>query len=97
MTIDINLVKKYLRIDDGYTDEDDLIQLMVNNAITYIENAGVIIDETNTKQVQLAQLLVLVLVSDWYENRTLTTDTTSNRTSEKVRDIVQSILFQLKY
>ncbi|ERM91896.1 DNA packaging protein [Caldanaerobacter subterraneus subsp. yonseiensis KB-1] len=93
MVIDLNLVKKYLRIDDGYTDEDDLIQLMVNNAITYMENAGVIIDETNEKQVQLAQLLVLVLVSDWYENRTLMTD----KTSEKVRDIVQSILFQLKY
>jgi uncharacterized phage protein (predicted DNA packaging) len=93
MTIDLNLVKKYLRIDDGYTEEDDLIQMFINNAITYIENAGVIIDETNAKQVQLAQLLVLVLVSDWYENRALTTD----KTSEKVRDIVQSILFQLKY
>jgi uncharacterized phage protein (predicted DNA packaging) len=93
MTIDLNLVKKYLRIDDGYTDEDDLIQMFINNAITYMENAGVIIDETNTKQIQLAQLLVLVLVSDWYENRALTTD----KTSEKVRDIVQSILFQLKY
>jgi uncharacterized phage protein (predicted DNA packaging) len=93
MTIDLNLVKKYLRIDDGYTEEDDLIQMFINNAITYMENAGVIIDETNTKQIQLAQLLVLVLVSDWYENRALTTD----KTSEKVRDIVQSILFQLKY
>jgi uncharacterized phage protein (predicted DNA packaging) len=93
MTVDLNLVKKYLRIDDGYTDEDDLIQMFINNAITYMENAGVIIDETNTKQIQLAQLLVLVLVSDWYENRALTTD----KTSEKVRDIVQSILFQLKY
>jgi len=93
MTVDLNLVKKYLRIDDGYTDEDDLIQMFINNAITYMENAGVIIDETNAKQVQLAQLLVLVLVSDWYENRALTTD----KTSEKVRDIVQSILFQLKY
>jgi uncharacterized phage protein (predicted DNA packaging) len=93
MTTDLNLVKKYLRIDDGYTEEDDLIQMFINNAITYIQNAGVIIDETNTKQIQLAQLLVLVLVSDWYENRALTTD----KTSEKVRDIVQSILFQLKY
>ncbi|MDI3477482.1 MAG: hypothetical protein PWQ59_1007 [Thermoanaerobacterium sp.] len=93
MIVDLNLVKKYLRIDDGYTDEDDLIQMFINNAITYMENAGVIIDETNAKQVQLAQLLVLVLVSDWYENRALTTD----KTSEKVRDIVQSILFQLKY
>jgi uncharacterized phage protein (predicted DNA packaging) len=93
MTVDLNLVKKYLRIDDGYTEEDDLIQMFINNAITYMENAGVIIDETNTKQIQLAQLLVLVLVSDWYENRALTTD----KTSEKVRDIVQSILFQLKY
>lgn len=93
MTIDLNLVKKYLRIDDGYTEEDDLIQMFINNAITYIQNAGVVIDETNIKQVQLAQLLVLVLVSDWYENRALTTD----KTSEKVRDIIQSILFQLKY
>jgi uncharacterized phage protein (predicted DNA packaging) len=93
MIVDLNLVKKYLRIDDGYTDEDDLIQMFINNAITYMENAGVVIDETNIKQVQLAQLLVLVLVSDWYENRALTTD----KTSEKVRDIIQSILFQLKY
>ena len=93
MTTDLNLVKKYLRIDDGYTEEDDLIQMFINNAITYMENAGVVIDETNIKQVQLAQLLVLVLVSDWYENRALTTD----KTSEKVRDIIQSILFQLKY
>lgn len=92
MTIDINLIKKYLRIDDGYTDEDDLIQMMINNALTYIQNAGVTIDETNANQVALAQLVVAILVSDWYENRNLTTTT-----SEKIRDIVSSMINQLKY
>lgn len=92
MTIDINLIKKYLRIDDGYTEEDDLIQMMINNALTYIQNAGVLIDETNTSQVALAQLVVAILVSDWYENRNLTTTT-----SEKIRDIVSSMINQLKY
>lgn len=92
MTVDINLIKKYLRIDDGYTEEDDLIQMMINNALTYIQNAGVVIDETNINQVALAQLVVAILVSDWYENRNLTTTT-----SEKIRDIVSSMINQLKY
>ncbi|MGJ7044646.1 head-tail connector protein [Thermoanaerobacterium thermosulfurigenes] len=93
MTVDINLIKKYLRIDDGYTEEDDIIQLLINNALTYLENAGVVIDETNTNQVELAKLIIAILVSDWYENRELTT----SNTSEKIRDIVSSMIMQLKY
>lgn len=91
MIITLEEVKSYLRLDD-YTEDDALIQLMIDNAEIYINNF-VAIDETNENMLKQAKLLVLVLVSDMYENREMM----ANKVSEKVRYTVQSIINQLMY
>ncbi|WP_432408635.1 head-tail connector protein [Wukongibacter sp. M2B1] len=92
MLVTLEEVKLYLRLETDYDGEDTILTLMINNAEAYIENAGIIIDETNAKQVNLAKLLALVLITDFYENRELT-----GKSSEKVRYIVQSMIAQLQY
>lgn len=91
MIITLEEVKNYLRLDD-YTEDDVLLQLMIDNAEIYINNF-VTIDETNVNMIKQAKLLVLVIVSDMYENRQLIAD----KVSEKVRYSVQSIINQLSY
>lgn len=87
MILTIDEVKEFLRIDGN--EEDVLLQTLINAAEESLFNAtGNTFDSTN----ELAKLYCLVLVSDWFENRELT-----DKTSEKVRFIVQSILTQLKH
>lgn len=91
MIITLEEVKNYLRLDD-YTEDDILLQLMIDNAEIYINNF-VTIDTTNENMLKQAKLLVLVLVTDMYENRQMVAD----KVSEKVRYTVQSIINQLSY
>lgn len=61
-------VKLWLRLEQGDTTEDALIQALIDTATEYIRNAvpaGMAFDTNPT-----AQLLARVLVADWYENRT---------------------------
>lgn len=92
MIIDLSLAKKYLRIEDTYIEEDDILTIMIDNAEVYIENAVGAIDSNNPKMLNQAKLLALVLVTDFYENRELT-----GKVSEKVRFTINSIITQLNY
>lgn len=79
--------KKWLRVDD---DEDNIIEIIIGAAETYLHNAvEVEFDENN----QLAKLYCLVLCADWYENR----DLIGQQPSDKVRFTIQSIMTQLQY
>ncbi len=79
-------VKQFLRIDT--TDDDTLLDTFIKASEEYLFNAtGKTFDSTNN----LAKLFCMVLVSDWYDNRSLTT------TSDKTRKIVDSMLIQLTY
>lgn len=93
--IQINDVKEYLRIDND--EENGLLNILIKNAETYIENGANAIDTDNPKMVAQAQLIGLVLISDYYENRELFSRGKSSEPSEKVRYIVQSMLNQLRY
>lgn len=87
MIIELAETKEYLRV--SHNDEDNTIQLLINAAEKYLFNAtGNQFDSTN----ELAKLLCLVLVTDWYENREM-----MGRVSEKIRPTVESILAQLTY
>lgn len=78
--------KKFLRVDTN--DDDALITTLIDASETYLYNStGKNFDSTNN----LAKLFCMVLVSDWYDNRSLTT------TSEKTRRIIDSMLVQLAY
>lgn len=95
MIVDLNTVKKYLRIDLDYILEDDILNLLIENAELYIKDA-VTYDETNINLVKKAQLLALVLIADWYENRNFAYESNFKNVSDKVKYTVRSLITQMQ-
>ncbi|MFG3614378.1 head-tail connector protein [Rummeliibacillus stabekisii] len=65
----LNLVKRYLRIDGTY--DDELIQLMIDGAKEYIQtylNKKFVVFEDIPAEFTLA---ALNLLAEWYEHRTI--------------------------
>lgn len=88
MLITLKETKEYLRVDGD--EEDTLITSLIAAAQEYLKNAtGKTFDNTN----ELARLFCLVLVVDWYENRTLS----AGKVGEKIRRVIDSMLAQLNY
>ncbi|KHO36863.1 phage gp6-like head-tail connector protein [Clostridium tetani] len=83
-------VKEYVRIDGN--EEDNTLKLLIRNAELYIEDASKSIDEMSDRTKEKAKLLALVLISDWYDNRSM-----NMKTSEKARYTVRSLLTQIRY
>ncbi len=89
MIVTLSDVKTYLRLDQDATEEEALLQLLINAAESYLKNAtGIQFDGTN----DLAKILCLVLITDWYEHREMV-----GKVSEQVRFTISSILTQLQY
>lgn len=89
MIVTLAEVKTWLKVD--HSEEDSDIQLLIDSAELYIQNAtGKVFDSSNA----LARLYCRVLISDWFENRGLMVD---GKTSDKVRFTLQSIMMQLQY
>jgi uncharacterized phage protein (predicted DNA packaging) len=87
LIISLDEAKEWLRIE--HNDEDNILQMLIKSAETYLQNAtGNTFDNTNN----LAKLFCLVLVTDWYENREMV-----GKASEKVRQTVESMLAQLSH
>lgn len=62
----MSLVKQFLRLDEQYNYEDELLGHFISTAENYIENAtGKEFDEEDN----LHRQILLLLVSNWYENR----------------------------
>ncbi|MFA1819008.1 head-tail connector protein [Virgibacillus oceani] len=60
------LVKQFLRLDEHYDYEDELLLHLIETAKEYIKNAtGQQFDE----EINIHQQIVLLLVTNWYENR----------------------------
>lgn len=96
MLVSLQEAKEYLKLDD-YDEEDNLINLFIQNAEIYIEDAIKPIEEMGEKSKAKAKLIALVLISDFYENRSLNMSLgKSMGVSEKVRFTVQSMIFQLQ-
>lgn len=82
-------VKTWLRLEQGDTTEDTLLQSLILTAEEYIRNAvpaGMAFD-TN----QIARLLGMVLVADWYENREAI-----GQVREELRPTVRALVTQLQ-
>ena len=90
--ITLEEAKQYLRLDLESNDEDLVLQLMIDNAELYIEDAVGSIPTANEKAMKKAKLLSMILVADFYENREI-----SKKTSDKLAYTVRSILIQLEY
>ena len=83
MTLDV--VKKYLRIDDD--EDDDIIQIMMSAAEQYIIDSVGEYDSENPK----ANLLYLAVMQDMYDNRKLIADAPQN-----LSRVMGSITLQLQ-
>lgn len=91
MIVTLNEVKKHIRVELDYTEEDDYIQLLADSAEKYLYNAtSKVFDSSNN----LAKLYICCLCDDWYNNRGYME---CNKVTARVRFTLQSMLTQLKY
>lgn len=62
----LSLVKQYLRVDEGYTYEDDLINHLIETAEEYLYEAT---GREFDKKIKTHKQIIVLLVTSWYENR----------------------------
>lgn len=87
MIVTLEETKLWLRVDG--TEEDVLIQTLINTAELYLKGAtGITYDSSS----ELAKLFCFALVSDWYENREYI-----GKETDRTRFTLQTILMQLTY
>lgn len=92
--LNVDTAKQWLRFEDTYTDEDTIIGLLCKNAEIYIKRGiGEHYNLTEENRMQ-AQLIAMILVTNWYENR----DVTGNveHITEKARKTVDGLMLQLR-
>lgn len=91
--MELSVIKEYLKID--FDDDDRLLEMLLGAARRYVFDAvGYQPDESDER----VKLLLLVLISDWYEHREYMEITTKTQSiSQKVRYTVRSIVLQLQY
>lgn len=87
MILKADEAKRYLRLDEDYTDEDTDITALVMAAEGYLKNAGCTLKDGD----ELAKLAIKMLVVHWYENREPTGE------ANKLAYGLQSLITQLQY
>lgn len=80
-------VKEYLKID--FDDDDTFLGLLIGAAREYVVEAVGECDETKAR----VKLLMLVLIADMYEKRTMTVS--GDNSNSKTQYIIRSIINQL--
>lgn len=85
--MEIEELKLYLKVDDS--EDDELILALQKSAEEYLENAGISKDYSR----ELYKLAVKLLISNWYENRTVE----SSKSATKLSYSLDNIITQLKY
>lgn len=86
--LDLEEVKNYLRIENDFTEDDELLKSLIIAAEDYLYNQT----GKRFKNNSLAKIYCLFLISDWYENRAAT-----ESGSEKIRFTLDNIVAQLTY
>lgn len=81
-------LKLFLKIDDY--EEDNLVQALQLSAEEYLSNSGIKKDYSK----ELYKLAIKILVSHWYENRSVET---VGKNVTKIAFGLDTILIQLKY
>lgn len=91
MILTLEEIKSFLKLEEDFTEDDNLIKSLMIAAEEYIKNAtGIAFDNTN----QLAKLAVTLLVSHWYENRNIVIVGTI---SKELEFSLKTIMTQLTY
>lgn len=63
--VTIGKIKQYMRLDEDLTDDDAMIQDLMNSAIEYIQNStGKIYKDSH-----IYDMAIIQLVTHWYDNR----------------------------
>lgn len=89
-------VKKYLRTD--YDEDDTQIQLLIATAETYLEDSvddfkEKLLRDVEDKFKNKAKLVMLTLITNWYDNR----DFTELKVDERVRYTINSLIQQMNH
>ena len=83
---ELETVKNYLRIDSDLTEDDILLNELINASHTYIENS------TNKKfdcNNELMLMLSKLLVAHWYTNRNILSKSTTIEKSNPFNKLVK--------
>ncbi len=96
MIIDLQEAKEWLRAD--YDDDDSQILLLIDTAETYLRDAIddfdiKLINDTDGRFKNKAKLIMLVLITNWYDNR----EFTELDVDEKTRYTIHSLIQQMKH
>lgn len=89
-TLDLAFCKSYMRIDEDFTEDDELIQLYLQSAKQYV------LQYTEMTPVELDQLgfvciVVLKMVSDFHSNKSAYTQGKAN-----IDPMVESLLSKIR-
>lgn len=88
MIVSLDEVKTYLHLEQDYTEEDNLLQMLILGGQEYIKNAtGQVLQNTNS----LTKLACLIWITDRYENRS------SADLTIKAQNALSYIITQLQY
>lgn len=91
MIVTLEEVKEHLKLEEDYIEEDDYFKILIKASEKHLKFiTGKKFDSTN----ELAKIICLVIVADWYQNRSLMEE---GKNSSKVRLTINSILTQLEY
>lgn len=90
-TIDVAFCKSYMRIDEDFTEDDQLIELYLQSAKQYI------LQYTEMTPVQLDKIgfvciVILKLVSDFHSNKSIYT-----QGKAQIDPMVESLLAKLRH
>ena len=83
--MDLNTVKNFLRVD--FDDDDELIKLLIDVAEEYITAA---VGECDYMSARV-KLLAMVIITDLYENREMSTDKVSVKAQYTIRSIINQL------
>lgn len=92
MIVSLEDMKKYLRLEPSDSEEDDLILGLLLTAEDYIKRATGFKFEKDVPET--AKLIVRLLTSHWYENRTVEI---TQQGGKKISFAVDVLLMQLTY
>lgn len=84
--VELKTVKDYLRVD--FDEDDTIIEMLIESADRWICGA---VGEQYDRTDKRAELLALLLISDMYDNRTM-----SEKTGTNARKLIDDICTQLR-
>lgn len=83
--MELSYVKTFLKVD--FDDDDEYISLLIDVAKEYVVDAIGKCDES----IARVKLLMLVIITEMYENRSFTVDTANQKAQYTIRSIINQL------